>query len=289
MKMSDKKISAKTVLVLASAVFGSALAVGVGGAAAFFRYLNRPERYSPMPTDISNIKLIAHRGMSSLAPENTTASFNLAGENGGFWGAECDIYRSADGRWILSHDPNTFRMMDKALRIENESYEELMKLTVNRGSEIEKYPNLKICSLEEYLDICKKYNMAAIIEVKGKNNMEYYPEVVKAVEERGVNALYISFHFEDLKKMRELTDAPLYLLVRDFKREHIELVKTLENCGIDFFCNKVTVSNNIIIQCIEEGIDLIAWTVNDVDLLKKVVDLGVKKVTTDRLYINHRQ
>ena len=283
--MSNKKKSVKLVITLLTAVFGSALAIGVGGAAAFFRYLNRPERYSPIPTDIHNIKLIAHRGMSSLAPENTTASFELAGKNGGFWGAECDIYRSTDGRWILSHDPNTFRMMDRALRIESESYEELMKLTVNRGSEIEKYPNLKICTLEEYLDICKKYNMAAIIEVKGKNNTEYYPEVVSAVEERGVNALYISFHIEDLRKLREITDAPLYLLVREFKREHTELVKTVENCGIDFFCSKVTVSNGNIIKCIEEGTDLIAWTVNDVDLLRKVVDLGVKKITTDRIYI----
>ena len=282
--MGSKMKGVKTALKILSAVIGSAAAVTVGGALAYFRYLNLPERYSPLATDIDKIRLIAHRGMSSLAPENTTASFELAGKNGGFWGAECDIYRSADGHWLLSHDPNTFRMMDKALQIENATYDELMELKINRGSEIEKYPDLKICLLEEYLDICKKYNMAAVIEVKGKNNTEHYPEVVSAVEERGVNAIYISFHIEDLRKMRELTDAPLYLLVREFKREHIDLAKSVENCGIDFFCSKVTVAHNNIKQCVEEGVDLIAWTVNDTELLEKTVALGVTTITTDRIY-----
>lgn len=280
------KSGLKTVLALLTAITGSAVAISAAGAAAFFRYLNQAERYSPLATDIKNIRLIAHRGMSSLAPENTTASFELAGKNGGFWGAECDIYRTSDGRWLLSHDPNTFRMMNKAARIERKTYEELMKLTVNRGSGIENYPDLKICSLEEYLDICKKYNMAAIIEIKGKNNSEHYCEVVSAVKERGVNAVYISFHFEDLKKLREITDAPLYLLVRDFRKEHIELVKTLENCGIDFFAAKAfAYSVDCVNQCLEEGVNLIAWTVNDPALLKRMAALGVTTVTTDRIYI----
>lgn len=277
--------SVKTALKLLAALLGSGAAFTLAGAAAFFHYLNAPERYSPTPTDIKGIRLIAHRGMSSLAPENTAVAFDLAGKNGGFWGAECDIYRSADGKWILSHDPNTFRMMNKAASIEKKSYEYLMSLNINRGSEIEKYPNLKICTLEEYLDICKKYNMAAIIEIKGKNNTEYYNEVVAAVKERGVNAIYISFHFEDLKKMRELTDAPLYLLVSDLKGEHIELVKTLENCGIDFLASKAIKTPGVINQCLDEGVELIAWTVNDTELLKKLVDTGIKTITTDRIYI----
>ncbi len=283
----SRKISIKTAAALGSALLGSAAAVSAVGATAFFRYLNRPERYTPLPTDVKNINLIAHRGMSSLAPENTSVAFELAGENG-FWGAECDIYRSIDGRWLLSHDPNTFRMMNKAAKIEKKTYDYLMQLSVNRGSEIEKYPDLKICTLEEYLDICKKYNMAAIIEIKGKNNSEHYSEVVSAVESRGVSAIYISFHFEDLKKMREFTDAPLYLLVGDIKREHILLVKTLENCGIDFFAGRASVFKNGFVQkCLEEGIDLIAWTVNEPELLEKIVALGVKNITTDRIYIEN--
>lgn len=281
----NRGFSVKTALKLLAALLGSGAAFTLAGAAAFFHYLNAPERYSPTPTDIKDIRLIAHRGMSSLAPENTAVAFDLAGENGGFWGAECDIYRTADGRWLLSHDPNTFRMMNKAASIEKKSYEYLMSLNINRGSEIEKYPDLKICTLEEYLDICKKYNMTAVIEVKGKNNTEHYPEVVSAVKERGVNAVFISFHFEDLKKLRELTDSPLYLLTRDLKKENIELVKTLENCGIDFLAVKAINTNELIKQCLDEGIELIAWTVNDTELLKKLVDLGVKTITTDRIYI----
>ena len=37
---------------------------------------------------------------------------------------------------------------------------------------IDQYPNLKICTLEDYLKTCVQYNMTAVIELKGKNNTE---------------------------------------------------------------------------------------------------------------------
>ena len=231
--------------------------------AGFMHYLNRPERYSPLAVNTRGVKLIAHRGMSSLAPENTMASFELAGQHK-FWGAECDIYRSVDGKWIVSHDPNTFRMMNKAKKIETKTFEELSKLKINRVSDIKSYSDLKICTLEEYLEICKKYDMTAIIEVKGKNNTEYYSEVIDSVNTIGAKAIFISFHFSDLEKLREITDVPLYLLVMDMKEEHLNLVKTLENCGIDFNGNRPSVLKT--------------------DFFEKLTDVGVAHITTDRLY-----
>ena len=62
------------------------------------------------------VTLVAHRGYRAVAPENTTAAFEEAGK-AGFWGAECDIYRTADGVWIVSHDTNSYRMMDKTAQI----------------------------------------------------------------------------------------------------------------------------------------------------------------------------
>ncbi len=274
----------KKIIAAFTAITGTAVTTAGVMFAGFMHYLNRPERYTPLSVKRHDVELIAHRGMSSLAPENTTASFELAGKHS-FWGAECDIYRSADGRWIVSHDPNTFRMMNKAGKIESKTYEELIKLKVNRGSGIKEYGELRICTLEEYLNICKKYGMTAIIEVKGKNNTEHYGEVVNAVKEIGANAVYISFHFGDLVKLRELTDAPLYLLVLDMKAEQLELVKTLEGCGIDFNGNRPsTFKSGLIKRCIDENIPLISWTVNEPELFEKLAELGVKRITTDRLY-----
>ena len=63
--------------------------------------------------------------------------------------------------------------------------------------ELEEKLDYVSAKLEEYLDICKKYNMTPVIELKGKNNTEYYSEIVKLANQFEVNPVYISFHIEN--------------------------------------------------------------------------------------------
>ena len=124
--------------------------------------------------------------------------------------------------------------------------------------------------------------MTAVIELKGKNNTEYYSDVTDLVDKYGVDAVYISFHFENLEKIRALTDAPIYYLVQEIEEEDIELAKSLENCGIDFNGNKEkNFETDIIKQCIDSGLEMGAWTINDTETLDKLVDYGVTLITTD--------
>lgn len=229
------------------------------------------------------VTLVAHRGYRAVAPENTTAAFEEAGK-AGFWGAECDIYRTADGVWIVSHDTNSYRMMDKTANIEKKNYDELMTHKVDNGSNIENYPDLSYCSLEDYLKICKEYNMVAVIELKGKNNTEHYDEIIDLVNQYGVEAVYISFHFENMQKIRALTDAPVYFLTSEISDEDIELAKSLENCGIDFDGRKEeNFEKGMIKKCIDEGLAVGAWTIDDTALLDKLVENGVTLITTDNI------
>lgn len=229
------------------------------------------------------VTLVAHRGYRAVAPENTTAAFEEAGK-AGFWGAECDIYRTADGVWIVSHDTNSYRMMDKTANIEKKNYDELMTHKVDNGSNIENYPDLSYCSLEDYLKICKEYNMVAVIELKGKNNTEHYDEIIDLVNQYGIEAVYISFNFENMQKIRALTDAPVYFLTSEISDEDIELAKSLENCGIDFDGRKEeNFEKGMIKKCIDEGLAVGAWTIDDTALLDKLVENGVTLITTDNI------
>ena len=229
------------------------------------------------------VTLVAHRGYRAVAPENTTAAFEEAGK-AGFWGAECDVYRTADGVWIVSHDTNSYRMMDKTVNIEKKNYDELMTHKVDNGSNIENYPDLSYCSLEDYLKICKEYNMVAVIELKGKNNTEHYDEIIDLVNQYGVEAVYISFHFENMQKIRALTDAPVYFLTSEISDEDIELAKSLENCGIDFDGRKEeNFEKGMIKKCIDEGLAVGAWTIDDTALLDKLVENGVTPVSYTHL------
>lgn len=270
---------AKILIIVLSIVAFLLIATVLGGVIALNQYCKTKD-YTVISTS-DNVTLVAHRGMRSVAPENTTASFDEAGKHG-YWGAECDVYRTKDGVWIISHDSHTYRMMDKSAFIEKKTYEELMDMNVDNGVNIDKYEDLKICSLEEYLDICKKYNMTPVIELKGKNNTEYYSEIVKLANQFEVNPVYISFHIENLQTMRRLTQCKMYYLVQKISEDDIQDAKSIENCGIDFNGNKdKNFKSDIIKKCQDAGLELGAWTINEEDDLQKLEQYGVTLITTD--------
>jgi glycerophosphoryl diester phosphodiesterase len=287
MKMSDEAIKekkkltkkSKILIIVLSIVAFLLIATVLGGVIALNQYCKTKD-YTVISTS-DNVTLVAHRGMRSVAPENTTASFAEAGKHG-YWGAECDVYRTKDGVWIISHDSHTYRMMDKSAFIEKKTYEELMDMNVDNGVNIDKYEDLKICSLEEYLDICKKYNMTPVIELKGKNNTEYYSEIVELANQFEVNPVYISFHIENLQTMRRLTQCKMYYLVQKISEDDIQDAKSIENCGIDFNGNKdKNFKSDIIKKCQDAGLELGAWTINEEDALQKLEQYGITLITTD--------
>lgn len=276
-----KKLTKKSkILIIVLSIFAFLLiATVLGGVIALNQYCKTKD-YTVISTS-DNVTLVAHRGMRSVAPENTTASFTEAGKHG-YWGAECDVYRTKDGVWIISHDSHTYRMMDKSAFIEKKTYEELMDMNVDNGVNIDKYEDLKICSLEEYLDICKKYNMTPVIELKGKNNTEYYSEIVELANQFEVNPVYISFHIENLQTMRRLTQCKMYYLVQKISEDDIQDAKSIENCGIDFNGNKdKNFKSDIIKKCQDAGLELGAWTINEEDALQKLEQYGITLITTD--------
>lgn len=285
--MSDEEIKekkkltkkSKILIIVLSIVAFLLIATVLGGVIALNQYCKTKD-YTVISTS-DNVTLVAHRGMRSVAPENTTASFTEAGKHG-YWGAECDVYRTKDGVWIISHDSHTYRMMDKSAFIEKKTYEELMDMNVDNGVNIDKYEDLKICSLEEYLDICKKYNMTPVIELKGKNNTEYYSEIVDLANQFEVNPVYISFHIENLQTMRRLTQCKMYYLVQKISEDDIQDAKSIENCGIDFNGNKdKNFKSDIIKKCQDAGLELGAWTINEEDALQKLEQYGITLITTD--------
>lgn len=285
--MSDEAIKkkkkltkkSKILIIVLSIVAFLLIATVLGGVIALNQYCKTKD-YTVISTS-DNVTLVAHRGMRSVAPENTTASFAEAGKHG-YWGAECDVYRTKDGVWIISHDSHTYRMMDKSAFIEKKTYEELMDMNVDNGVNIDKYEDLKICSLEEYLDICKKYNMTPVIELKGKNNTEYYSEIVELANQFEVNPVYISFHIENLQTMRRLTQCKMYYLVQKISEDDIQDAKSIENCGIDFNGNKdKNFKSDIIKKCQDAGLELGAWTINEEDALQKLEQYDITLITTD--------
>ena len=59
--------------------------------------------------DRKNTLIVAHRGVSGIEPENTISAF-IAAANRSYFGIETDVHKTADGKFILTHDDNAKRV-----------------------------------------------------------------------------------------------------------------------------------------------------------------------------------
>ncbi|MBR7072853.1 MAG: hypothetical protein IKI33_04460, partial [Eubacterium sp.] len=180
--------------------------------------------------------------------------------------------------------PKTFRLMNKSKKIESSTYDELKELYYEQGNRIDNYPELRICTLDEYLEKCVQFNITPVIELKGKNNKEHYDEIVKAVEGAKLEAIYISFEKEDLVRMRALTDDKLFLLSEKITDKVIKNAKEIKNCGIEFNANEeknFEDKGKLIKQAQKEGLETAAWNVNEITTLDKLYKLNTFYYTTD--------
>lgn len=230
--------------------------------------------------------LTAHRGYRAIAPENTLPAYDEAGK-AGFWGAECDTYRTRDGVWVVHHDPITYRMMDKTRVIELSTYDELLKLNYTNGHNIDKYPNLKVCTLEDFFKKCAEYNMTATVELKYNRNRSHYDEIVALAKKYNVETTYIAFAFEDLVSFRAICDSKLFFLVDEITNEAIEKAKTIDNCGISYNCNIIDNTKNegeMIKRVHAAGLETATWTCDRIDLFENLVIWGTKYITTNCIH-----
>lgn len=276
----------KKILVITLSIVAVLLVAIIGGGAYALNWYCTPVDYeiqSAQTISNTDTRIIAHRGFRAVAPENTLPAFEKAGESH-FWGAECDVYRTKDGVWVIHHDFITYRMNKKLQTIRGNTYEDLMKPDTTNGNHIDQYPNLKICTFEEYIKACEQYGMSAIIELKSKHDTEYYSEIIDILSKYDVDYAFISFIEEDIVAMRQLSDAPMFFLTDVVTDEAIEFAKSVDNCGIDFNAYKEENYENDSAQlkkCSEEGLVLGAWTVDDLETMEMLTDLGVNYITTD--------
>src|SRR5262245_65624278 len=77
------------------------------------------------------MEIIAHRGASHDAPENTLAAVRLAWEQGAD-AVEVDVQLSKDGKLVVIHDDNTKRSGGFARKVRAQTLDELRRLDVGR-------------------------------------------------------------------------------------------------------------------------------------------------------------
>jgi glycerophosphoryl diester phosphodiesterase len=232
--------------------------------------------------------IIAHRGASYLAPENTVASAVLAFQEDAD-GTEIDIHLSKDHRIMVMHDETTKRTSGIDLTICQTDSAKLRELEVGKFRS-DAYAGEKIPYLEEVIAVIPQ-GRKLVIEIK--SDREIVPYLKKAIEDSGKKEqmVIISFDFEALAECKKIMPSiPLYWLYETEKDNQtgqyppyeVELIqKTAAGgmAGLDLQWEGLT--KDFVEKAHQAGLKVFVWTVNDINIAKMMCKYGVDGITTN--------
>lgn len=229
----------------------------------------------------------AHRGLSSQAPDNSLPAFELAGQSG-FDSIETDVIETKDGVFVISHDNSLSNICGVNAKISDLTYEELQDYNtyhISLGANVGKYDDydLRIPTVEEFLEICIQYGCIPQLDAKNLNSFESVERLYEILCEYGLqdSSVVTSFNNLYLQSLRELN--PNITLTYGVDSTGYLDYDWLQNYNIGVSVQYNNVLKNNFSELNERGIDLNVYTVKDINTAKVLIDKGVTSITADRI------
>lgn len=226
--------------------------------------------------------IYAHRGNSSVYPENTMSAFRSAVDLG-VHGIETDVHMTKDGILVITHDEEISRVSDGKGMVKDLTYKELLQQDFGLWKG-EAFKGEKIPTLSELLDLLK--DKETILNIEIKMGFLLYPgieeKLLEILDERGFlpRVIFSSFNHYSLAKLKELNPeakvAPLYQsgLYRPY-----DYALTF---GADYIHPYyMALDRTIVEESHRKNIKVNLWTVNDSSQVAYYKDLGVDGLITD--------
>ncbi len=230
--------------------------------------------------DISSNKptIIAHRGDSTNAPENSLPAFEKAIEEG-VGGIELDVHQTSDGVVVVTHDADISRIAGVDKNVYDLTYDELVTYDVGSWFSSE-YEGLHVATLEEVLQLCKD-KIHLQIELKPTGNEENFEEnVISLVKKYNMEdqCELSSLNSSSLKKCNEI-DPDLTLI-------YLMVVAVGDISAIDYvdgFSIEESFISSEILQKVHDTNKLCyVWTINNPNSVKELLDNNVDGIVTDK-------
>ena len=222
------------------------------------------------------VLVIAHRGASWDAPENTMSAFRIAAEQKADF-IELDVQESADGEVLVVHDSDMMRVGGFPTKIWEGSAEELRAIPIawRTGSE----PAERLPTLAETLAFCKG-RCKLIVELKSYgHNVSLEEKVVALVEQAGMvdDCIFMSLDHDMVHKMKQL---------RPSWRSGVLVAKAmgdLSKFDADFYAVEAKLATRRFVRRAHaENREVYVWTVNDPPWMLSAMSRGVDGLITDR-------
>ncbi|NUU63385.1 glycerophosphodiester phosphodiesterase [Paenibacillus agri] len=234
---------------------------------------------------MSSLKVLAHRGASAYAPENTMEAFKLAIEQRAD-GFEIDIHITKDGEIVVIHDDTIDRTSNGKGNVTDFTLAELKQYNYNARFE-DKYPTAEIPTLRQVLELVKEHRLYLNIEVKDimVQSQKYdglnvaAAELVKAYDLVD-QVIFSSFNHKSMFELKQACPEIKTALLHFSKFYRGEqYAKTVQADALHplFIC----VDANVVDQAHQAGVQVNAWTVNQVSVMRQMIDAGVDAIITD--------
>ena len=226
------------------------------------------------------VEIIAHRGASYLAPENTVASSRLAFELGAD-AVEVDIYLSADNKIVCIHDANTKRTAG-ADHVVKETGSEVLR-SLDAGSwKSEEYMGEKIPFLKEVIKSVPS-GKKLVVEIKcGSEVLPYLKKIVSRYL-KSREFTFIAFDFQTITDTKKtFPDNPCHWLCSNkaLLEKNLPLVP---GAGLDGVSLSYGLIDEQVARKVKDlNLELFTWTVDDPEEARRLMPLGVKGITTNR-------
>ncbi len=232
---------------------------------------------------------------------NSEEAFLYAAEKLHYQALECDLKQTSDGVFVMSHD-NDFNGYDIAsntwetLKNVEKTSSRNAGIPSQNGSVTKDSYTAKLCTLERYLDICKEYNIKAVIELKSSKGITNTDQsrmqaLMDVIEEKGMreNVIFLGSQYNCLIWTRNngYSDIECQYLVNSCENETY-LNRCIEY-DLDISINvtadpEYNNSEEWLARYHEAGLKVSTYTYTqyvDYDVVQKWIDKGVDYVTCD--------
>ncbi len=223
------------------------------------------------------VEVMAHRGASKDAPENSLAAFRKAIEAGSDW-VEIDVQETIDGEVVVIHDSDLMKLARNRIKIWNATLAELQAIDI--GSQFApEFSAERLPTLGEVLTLCRG-KIGVIIELKYYgHDQQLEQRVVDIVELHGMAkaVMVMSLKPEGVKKLKAIRP--------EWKCGVLLSVSlgNIQNFNADFLAvNAKFASRSFVNRAHKAGMQVFAWTVDDAPGMSMLMNRGVDGILTNR-------
>ncbi len=257
------------------------------------------------PVNPDEYELVAHRGYSGIAPENSMPAFQKA-VDAGFKHIELDLRRCKENSagkadWVVCHDESLKRLCGVDKKISDMTVSEIKKYSYKIGNNLALYGDVKVASLSELISYIKsvkdkgydvdwRFELKKLEDDEDKSKIE--EEIVNPLKKAGVDdcVTFISFYYSNLVNVvKNNPQIKVCYLAEILEEKYLDYATALRDKwhakiqSVIFRGSTYTTSDLEIKAALDEGFNVGVYAIDSRVMMSTYYSLGVRSFTTNKV------